>query len=67
MTPMSTYRIDGATGVWEVVIGLEVHAQVVSNSKLFSGAGASFGPCPALPNGGINQPNDTAAVDFTLQ
>jgi hypothetical protein len=31
------------------------------------GAGASFGPCPALPNGGINQPNDTAAVAFTLQ
>jgi hypothetical protein len=31
------------------------------------GAGASFGPCPALPNGGISQPNDTAAVDFTLQ
>jgi aspartyl-tRNA(Asn)/glutamyl-tRNA(Gln) amidotransferase subunit B len=43
---MSTYRIDGATGVWEVVIGLEVHAQVVSNSKLFSGAGASFGAEP---------------------
>jgi aspartyl-tRNA(Asn)/glutamyl-tRNA(Gln) amidotransferase subunit B len=30
--------IKGQTGDWEVVIGLEVHAQVTSNSKLFSGA-----------------------------
>ena len=43
---MSTYRIQGATGEWEVVIGLEVHAQVVSKSKLFSGAAASFGAEP---------------------
>ena len=35
---MSDYRIQGATGEWEVVIGLEVHAQVTSNAKLFSGA-----------------------------
>ena len=35
---MSDYRIKGATGDWEVVVGLEVHAQVVSNAKLFSGA-----------------------------
>ncbi|WP_221795055.1 Asp-tRNA(Asn)/Glu-tRNA(Gln) amidotransferase subunit GatB [Aquisediminimonas sediminicola] len=40
---MSNYRIQGATGDWEVVIGLEVHAQVVSNSKLFSGAATAFG------------------------
>ena len=38
-----TYRIHGATGEWEVVIGLEVHAQVTSNSKLFSGAATAFG------------------------
>lgn len=35
--------IQGATGDWEVVIGLEVHAQVTSNSKLFSGASTEFG------------------------
>lgn len=43
---MSGYRIQGATGEWEVVIGLEVHAQVTSNSKLFSGAATEFGAEP---------------------
>jgi len=38
--------IKGATGDWEVVIGMEVHAQVVSNSKLFSGASTEFGGEP---------------------
>ncbi|MBN9601436.1 MAG: Asp-tRNA(Asn)/Glu-tRNA(Gln) amidotransferase subunit GatB [Afipia felis] len=38
--------IKGATGDWEVVIGLEVHAQVTSNSKLFSGASTEFGGAP---------------------
>ena len=42
----SAYRIQGATGEWEVVIGLEVHAQVVSKSKLFSGAATAFGAEP---------------------
>jgi len=42
----SSYRIQGATGEWEVVIGLEVHAQVVSQSKLFSGAATAFGAEP---------------------
>jgi aspartyl-tRNA(Asn)/glutamyl-tRNA(Gln) amidotransferase subunit B len=36
--PKPTNLISGATGDWEVVIGLEVHAHVASNSKLFSGA-----------------------------
>jgi len=36
----------GATGDWEVVIGLEVHAQVASNAKLFSGASTAFGGAP---------------------
>jgi aspartyl-tRNA(Asn)/glutamyl-tRNA(Gln) amidotransferase subunit B len=40
------YRIKGATGDWEVVIGLEVHAQVTSNAKLFSGAATTFGAEP---------------------
>ncbi|WP_044564520.1 Asp-tRNA(Asn)/Glu-tRNA(Gln) amidotransferase subunit GatB [Azospirillum sp. B4] len=40
------YRIAGETGEWEVVIGLEVHAQVVSNAKLFSGAATAFGAAP---------------------
>ncbi len=43
---MSNYRIHGATGEWEVVIGLEVHAQVVSSAKLFSGASTEFGAEP---------------------
>ena len=38
--------IEGHTGDWEVVIGLEVHAQVISNAKLFSGAETSFGAEP---------------------
>lgn len=38
--------VQGATGDWEVVIGLEVHAQVTSNAKLFSGASATFGADP---------------------
>ena len=43
---MSEYRIQGATGEWEVVIGLEVHAQVTTHSKLFSGASTTFGAEP---------------------
>jgi aspartyl-tRNA(Asn)/glutamyl-tRNA(Gln) amidotransferase subunit B len=38
--------IAGATGEWEVIIGMEVHAQVTSTSKLFSGASADFGGEP---------------------
>jgi aspartyl-tRNA(Asn)/glutamyl-tRNA(Gln) amidotransferase subunit B len=38
--------IAGATGDWEVVIGMEVHAQVTSKSKLFSGASTEFGAAP---------------------
>ncbi|MBT3069756.1 Asp-tRNA(Asn)/Glu-tRNA(Gln) amidotransferase subunit GatB [Rhodomicrobium sp. Az07] len=38
--------IDGATGPWEVIVGMEVHAQVLSNAKLFSGASAAFGGEP---------------------
>ena len=40
------YIIQGETGDWEVVIGLEVHAQVISHSKLFSGAATEFGAEP---------------------
>jgi aspartyl-tRNA(Asn)/glutamyl-tRNA(Gln) amidotransferase subunit B len=40
------FRIKGETGEWEVVVGLEVHAQVVSNAKLFSGASTTFGAEP---------------------
>ena len=38
--------LNGATGEWELVIGLEVHAQVTSNAKLFSGAPTEFGAEP---------------------
>ena len=41
-----SFRIQGTTGEWEVVIGLEVHAQVTSNAKLFSGAATAFGAEP---------------------
>lgn len=40
------YTIQGATGAWEVVVGLEVHAQVISKAKLFSGAATAFGAEP---------------------
>src|SRR6202011_3354964 len=41
-----SYVIEGASGPWELVIGLEVHAQVISQSKLFSGAATAFGAPP---------------------
>jgi len=46
MTTRTPYLISGRTGDWEVVMGLEVHAQVASNSKLFSGASTAFGNDP---------------------
>ena len=42
----SGYRIAGRDGEWEVVVGLEVHAQVVSDAKLFSTAPTAFGAAP---------------------
>ena len=44
--PNAQKLIKGATGDWEVVIGMEVHAQVTSESKLFSGASTEFGGAP---------------------
>ena len=41
-----TYIIEGKTGSWEIVVGLEVHAQVISDSKLFSGSSTTFGAEP---------------------
>jgi aspartyl-tRNA(Asn)/glutamyl-tRNA(Gln) amidotransferase subunit B len=46
MTAATSKLIKGATGDWEVVIGMEVHAQVTSNAKLFSGASTEFGGEP---------------------
>ena len=43
---MTDYIIHGDSGDWEVVIGLEVHAQIIAESKLFSGAAADFGAEP---------------------
>ena len=45
-TPDPKRFIPGATGDWEVIIGMEVHAQVTSASKLFSGASTEFGRAP---------------------
>jgi aspartyl-tRNA(Asn)/glutamyl-tRNA(Gln) amidotransferase subunit B len=50
-TPDPKRLIPGATGDWEVIIGMEVHAQVTSNAKLFSGASTSFG---AEPNANVS-------------
>ena len=46
MSTVTHRLIKGATGNWEMVIGLEVHAQVTSKSKLFSGASTAFGGEP---------------------
>jgi aspartyl-tRNA(Asn)/glutamyl-tRNA(Gln) amidotransferase subunit B len=46
MTIAPSKYISGATGDWEVVVGLEVHAQVTSKAKLFSGASTAFGAEP---------------------
>src|SRR6201995_989949 len=46
MTAATGKLIKGSTGDWEVVIGIEIHAQVTSNSKLFSGASTAFGGEP---------------------
>jgi aspartyl-tRNA(Asn)/glutamyl-tRNA(Gln) amidotransferase subunit B len=50
-TPDPKRLVPGATGDWEVIIGMEVHAQVTSNAKLFSGASTSFG---AEPNANVS-------------
>ncbi len=42
----STRLIEGATGAWEIIVGMEVHAQVTSKAKLFSGASTEFGAAP---------------------
>src|ERR1700681_3952071 len=47
MATSGAYTIEGSTGNWEVVVGREVHAQVISKSKLFSGAATE---CGAEPN-----------------
>ena len=41
-----TYTVKGQTGDWQLVIGLEVHAQIKSNAKLFSGSSTEFGAEP---------------------
>ncbi|HSC18961.1 MAG TPA: Asp-tRNA(Asn)/Glu-tRNA(Gln) amidotransferase subunit GatB [Rhizomicrobium sp.] len=46
MTERGAKYIKGATAEWEIVIGMEVHAQVLSNAKLFSGAATAFGAEP---------------------
>ena len=46
MSARTPYVLTGDTGDWEVVMGLEIHAQVASNAKLFSGASTAFGADP---------------------
>jgi aspartyl-tRNA(Asn)/glutamyl-tRNA(Gln) amidotransferase subunit B len=46
MTTAQSKLIEGRTGPWEIVLGLEIHAQVASASKLFSGAAVRFGAGP---------------------
>ena len=45
-TPDPKRLVSGATGDWEIIIGMEIHAQVLSQSKLFSGASTTFGAAP---------------------
>lgn len=53
--------VEGRTGLWEVVIGLEVHAQITSNAKLFDGCATTFGQDPNTQVGFF-----TAALPGTL-
>src|SRR6476620_8188092 len=46
--PLKSKLIKGSTGDWEVVIGTEIHAQVTSQAKLFSGASTAFGGEPNM-------------------
>ncbi len=46
MSERPTYILTGDTGAWEIVLGLEVHAQVASQAKLFSGASTQYGSEP---------------------
>ena len=46
MTATDDYLINGAEGPWELVVGIEIHAQVISKAKLFSGASTDFGAEP---------------------
>ena len=46
MSDTNKNLIEGKTGMWEIVLGLEVHAQVISHAKLFSGAATEFGAEP---------------------
>jgi len=46
MNDVASRLIDGRSGSWEVVLGLEIHAQVASKAKLFSGASVGFGARP---------------------
>ena len=46
MSDTPSKLIEGATGPWEIVLGLEIHAQVASKAKLFSGAAVGFGAGP---------------------
>jgi len=50
-TPDPKRLLPGATGDWEIIVGMEVHAQVTSNAKLFSGASTAFG---AEPNANVS-------------
>ncbi len=45
-TPDPKRFISGATGDWEIIVGMEIHAQVTSEAKLFSGASTTFGAAP---------------------
>ncbi|MCB1547024.1 MAG: Asp-tRNA(Asn)/Glu-tRNA(Gln) amidotransferase GatCAB subunit B, partial [Hyphomicrobiaceae bacterium] len=38
--------VEGTSGPWEIVVGMEIHAQVATQAKLFSGASTAFGGAP---------------------
>ena len=53
---MAHALLKGETGEWEMVIGLEVHAQVLTKSKLFSGASADFGAAVLVICNAVDDP-----------
>ena len=50
-TPDPKKFIKGATGDWEIIIGLEIHAQLATASKIFSGASTKYGAAPIIEAG----------------
>jgi hypothetical protein len=60
-----SYTLEGKTGPWEIVCGLEVHAQVTSQAKLFSGAATAFAPTAVTADWGDGSPPQRCPLPLT--